>query len=147
MRLLISATCFLVCASSLGAQITSALTTVPGRSPELEIRNESAANLAAFVIRMSPNLAAVAERPPFTVFVDTAIDPAAVLLSPGQVYRIPVPSRIRPKQAPESLYIPPVVVAGVFEDGQTTGDASLVARLILRRCNMLQAVETSLDML
>ena len=39
------------------------------------------------------------------------------------------------------------VVAAIFEDGSTSGDANLVAMLLLRRSNRLLAVDTALDTL
>jgi hypothetical protein len=81
------------------------------------------------------------------VYVDTAVDRTAMPLVPNQEYTVPVPSRFRPGQPREDLFEPPIVTAAIFADGSTTGDPALLRRLILRRCNMLQAVEAALNML
>jgi hypothetical protein len=125
------------------AQITAVLNQPANRAPEVEIRNDSGVGLSAFAITMAPTDA----DGPFVFFVDAAVDPGPMPLLPNQKYSVPIPSRYRRGQAPEALYGPPIVTAGVLADGTTTGDAALLSRLVLRRCNMLQAVELARDML
>lgn len=139
----------LACAFSLNAQITAVLNRFPNRSPEIEIRNDSTVNLTAFAISMAPMAQDDADSAPFLVYVDTAVDTGrtAIPLLPNQKYGVPVPGRLLPGHAMEDLYKPPVVTAAVFADGTAAGDATLLARLMLRRCNMLQAVELALEML
>jgi hypothetical protein len=87
------------------------------------------------------------------VYVDPAVDTAMRSLPPkqertvmpdrmisgsftnrGMVYSFPVLER-------------PIVTAGILADGTTTGDADLLARLVLRRSNFLAAVDMALKML
>jgi hypothetical protein len=143
-------------AFSLNAQITAVLKRFPTRSPEVEVRNNSAVSLTAFAISMAPIAQGAAGSAPFMVYVDTAVDtdrlvsyqlkPAMPLL-PDREYAVPVPTRLRPGQPRQDLFESPILTAGVFADGTTTGDADLLARLVLRRCNMLQAVELAREML
>ena len=147
MKTVISLASVLACAFSLNAQITAVLNRFPTHSPEIEIRNNSAVSLAAFAISMAPVAQGAAISAPFIVFVDMAVDQSEMPLPPNQAYTVPVPARSRPGQPREDLFQPPIVTAGVFADGTTTGDATVLARLILRRCNMLQAVELARDIL
>jgi hypothetical protein len=144
------------CAFSLHAQITAVLKRFPARGPEVEIRNDSTVNLTAFAIRMAPAPQA-ADPAPLLVYVDTAVDmdrsampyelTRAMPLAPGEEYGVAVPDRLREGRIREDLFVPPIPTAAVFADGTTAGDPALLARLMLRRCNMLQAVELAIEML
>jgi hypothetical protein len=147
MKTVISVAALLACAFSSNAQITAVLNRFPARSSEIRIRNNSAVSLAAFAIGMAPMAQDAPISAPLLVYVDTAVDQTVMPLLPNQEYTVPVPGRFRPGQPREDLFAPPIVTAGIFADGATTGDPALLRRLILRRCNMLQAVEAALEML
>jgi hypothetical protein len=134
------------CTASLHAQITVTLNRPAAQPPEVEIRNDSTLALSAFAISM-PARPEEAEGGPFVAFFDAAVDSAPMPLATGRKYSVPLPSRYRKGQAPQPFHTPPVTSAAIFADGTTTGDSTLLARLILRRCNMLQAVELALDTL
>ncbi len=124
------------------------------RLPEIEIRNRSSAALVAVALTIAPGTNQ--DRPTFVLFSDTVVPSgrlvgerrAVVLpLLPGASLSIPLPVRSRRGAPPEELYEPPITTAGVFADGATTGDSSLLARLIARRASALQAVELAISML
>lgn len=146
----------LACAFSLDAQITVVLNKFPARSPEIVIRNNSTMSLTALAVSMAPVAESAADSAPFVVYFDTAIDPdrvavryrfsAALPLAPGQEFAVPVTSAFRDGRRVD-LFRPPIDTAAVFADGTTAGDAALLARLLSRRGNMLQAVELASDIL
>lgn len=147
MRTVVSVASVLACVLSLDAQITATLNRLPDGLPEIRIRNNSAAGLAAFVLRLNPVVQSDAHLAPLMVYVDTAVDATAMPLAPNQERRVPVTVRFRPGRHVEDLFEPPIVSAGILADGTTVGDAALLTRLVLRRSNMLQAVEMALETL
>jgi hypothetical protein len=152
MKTVISAASVLACVLSLNAQITAIVKPLPDRSDVIRIRNDAAVSLVAYAV--SVKIANEASDAPILEYVDSEIDTSAVALLPTQEHVV-TPAFGLPSGRSTSgrmIYRPAhyeqaVVTAGIFADGTTSGDAELLRRLILRRCNMLQAVETTLDII
>jgi hypothetical protein len=143
MNTAISIMSLLVCVLSLDAQIATALHRLPNGTEEVSIRNNSAMSLVAFMITVS--------NPPIVVYSDPLIDPESKPLPAGEE-RVVLQSgdRIMIERGgrPRGLVLEePIAVAGVLADGATTGQAALLVRLMLRRSNMLLAVESTLETL
>jgi hypothetical protein len=87
------------------------------------------------------------------IYSDAVMDAEAQALLPGEERLVlsqgmprPASAPARPHDQPHGL-AEPVATAGIFVDGTTTGDAALLTRLLLRRSNMLAAVENAIDTL
>jgi len=147
MTVAISAAAVLACSLCLDAQIQATLHPLGDGSTEIGIGNAGAVSVTAFAIRAN-DVNGVMEGP-LIVYSDSAIDPGAAPVLPNQEGRIEGRRRavMRNGKRTHSIFEQPMVTAGIFADGTTTGDASLLAGLILRRCNMVQAVELALEML
>jgi hypothetical protein len=150
MKTVISAASVLACVLSLNAQITATLKRLPNGSDEIIIRNDAAVSLVAYAT--SVKIANGASDAPDVGYVDSAIDTPASPLSPSQERVGPAGAMTGRLVNGRMIYAParfllPIVTAGIFADGTTSGDAELLRRLVLRRCNMLQAVETTLDII
>lgn len=145
MKSVISLAVLLACTSSLESQVVASLNQSPSGPPEVRIRNNSALSLPAFAVAMNPVLEAE-DRTQFVVFLDMMID-ETMPLEPNHERTVPVRFRSRPGKRIEDLFEPPIITAGILADGTTTGDAVLLTRLIIRRSNMLLAVETTLETL
>lgn len=147
MKTIISAVSVLACAFSLDAQIATTLNRLPDGSTEIKIRNDAAVSLAAFAIRA--NTANDVLDAPLIVYSDSAIDTAASPVMPNQERLVKEGRRfvVRRGERTPVVFEEPIVTAGIFADGATTGNAALLSRLTWRRCNMLQAIEMALEML
>ena len=177
MKAVISLAPVLMCAVSLDAQIVTTLTRLSNGSTEIKIRNTSALSLTAFVIRaavVGKNHAygeTADNHAPFMAYYDPAVDSTTEPLLPNQERTLPtiavmcatpqgglgtVLRREEQKNDPSLTWagrsasfcgLEQPIIAGILADGSTTGDAALLARLMLRRSNMLLAVETALETL
>jgi len=154
MKAVISLASILACGLSLDAQISATLNRLPGgkdlpgEKDEVRVRNSSAIPLVAFVIVAKREPGSVPEdSEPIVMYSDPLIDPTATPLSAngervvlsyifddhfGRFHRVSKD---------------PIITAGVFADGTTTGDAVLLTRLISRRSNMLLALENAIEAL
>ena len=166
MKTVILAASVLACVLSLDAQITTSLNHLRDGMDEVRIRNDSATSLVAYVVAgkrvtrspASPGEAlrnadrtteAAASYAPFVVYSDPLIEPATRPL-PASGERVIMTmskqnilnGRVRVWSLEE-----PIITAGIFADGSSTGDAALISRLMLRRSSMLLAVEMALEAL
>jgi hypothetical protein len=124
------------------------LNRLPDGTDEVKIRNNSATSLVAFVVTVKQvPLSANASNAPFVMYSDPLIEPAASPLPAGEERVVRVMRFAGPGGKIRRLFDEPVVAAGIFADGTTTGDAVLLTRLMFRRSSMLMAVETVLETL
>lgn len=153
MKTVISVASVLLSAFSLDAQITATLNRLRNDLTEIRIRNNSAVSLSAFAIRLNYVPRCAQNRAPVIVYVDPAIDTAMRPLPPNQERTVePGPTAggcfANGKMVISfPLFEQPVLTAGIFGDGTTTGDPALLTRLLSRRSSMLQEVEMALGTL
>jgi hypothetical protein len=149
MKAVISVAPLLACAFSLNAQITATLIHRSNGLDDVKIRNNSTISLVAYVVsvKRAPQ-SANASSAPFVRYSDPLIEPVAKPLLPGEE-RVVMSMGMNPgvTNPGARFFEEPIVTAGVFADDTTTGDAALLAGLVLRRSNMLLAVETTLETL
>jgi hypothetical protein len=151
MKTSISVASALACAFSLHAQISTTLKRLPKDLVEVSIRNNSAVSLAAFAVTVSQGpRSALSSLPPIVLYSDPLIEPEdrPLLAGEDRVVLTSGDRMVEVRGAFRGLVLEePIAAAGVLADGSTTGEAALLARLMLRRSNMLLAVETTLETL
>src|SRR5262245_60927036 len=134
----ISVLSLLAFALSLNAQITATLNSSNGLD-HVTIRNNSTASLVAFVVTVyqAPR-SHFSTRAPLVVYSDPLIDPGTTPL-PASEERVVItrgagfsgPRGMGPSA--KKALAEPIVTAGIFADGTTTGDPTLLGRLTMRR--------------
>jgi len=82
------------------------------------------------------------------MYSDPLIEPAAKPLLAGEERSVMKMGMAPGLNTPgERFFREPIVTAGILADGTMIGDPALIAGLVLRRSNMLLAVETTLETL
>lgn len=145
MKALVAAAMLLACTSSLKSQIVASPAQSAAGVAEVRVRNREGVSVVAFAIAMNPSEKGE-DLSQFVVFFDAMVD-SAQPLEPDLERTVPVLLRLRPRTRIEDVFELPIMTAGILRDGTTTGDAVLLTRLMLRRCNRLLAVETALETL
>jgi hypothetical protein len=132
------------------AQIAATVNRLSDGTNQITIRNAGAMPLAAFAV----SLELIGERlelgpqslGPLDAYYDPATDFVTDPLLPNQERSLR-PMKIFCKAPRNACEFKPPLAAGIYSDGSTTGDRALLTKLLLRRSNMLQAVETALETL
>jgi len=149
MKAAISAASLLVFAFSLNAQVSGTLRHRADGLDEVSIRNNSTASVVAYVtsvkrVPQGPN----SGNAPWVMYSDPLIEPAAKPLLAGEERSVMKMGMNPSVNTPgERFFQEPIVTAGILADGTVIGDPALLAGLVLRRSNMLLAVETTLETL
>jgi hypothetical protein len=149
MRTVISIASVLVCACSLNAQIVGRVNRLPDSRDQVMVRNNSTKSLLAFAVSVNHTPSKTESlNGPLVIFSDALIDVTATPLQTGEE-RVVRMTGIPPGMFAGGLRLlgESIVTAGILADGTTTGDTILLGRLIIRRSNMLQAVETAMGVL
>ncbi|SRR5579872_2559199 len=155
MKRVIAAALSLAFAFASNAQITAFLKALSDGSNEVRVRNDTSTIVTAFAAQASGGdrvefeLGKTPRRDPRSlVYIDSVIDDVPKPLLPKEERVIEEGGVVLWEGKRVALtHALPIVTAGIFADGRTFGDPELLRRLVLRRCNMLQAVETTLDII
>jgi len=149
MKAVISGASLLACAFSLNAQISGTLQHRPDGLDEVSIRNKSTASVVAYVtsvkrVPQGPN----SSNAPWVMYSDPLIETDAKPLLAGEERSVMKMGMNPGVNTPGARFFQePVVTAGILADGSVIGDPALLAGLVLRRSNMLLAIETTLETL
>ncbi len=139
---------FLGVAAACGqAQVAPSQHTLRDGSTEVSVRNSGSGTLTAFAVSLNDRNGVV--EGPLILYGDALVDGDAGPLLPGEERRLPNSRLGRTRNGARvwASFQEPIATGGILADGTTIGDAALVARLVWRRCNMAQAVETALQIL
>jgi hypothetical protein len=141
-------------AAPLNGQIASAVA-ASREGSAIRVRNDGALALSAIALRAQwklrgnwPQAALDMAKVPAKIYLDSLIDPSAATLAPHEERILDRGNlSLRMLSDPRVTIAEPFETAGIFADGSTTGDQSLLALLLLRRSNMLLAADTAIDIL
>lgn len=140
---------FAVCCFA-NAQIAATVKRLPDGANQITIRNNGSLPLTAFAVSVDVIGERVELGPQSLAPLDTYYDPATDFvtepLPPNQESAL-APTRVFCKAPRNLCQFKQPIAAGIYSDGSTTGDVSLLAKLLLRRRTTLAAVETALETL
>jgi len=143
MKTILSIAWMLAWAGALPAQISTRVERLPRGLEQIQVRNDSKADLVALVER-AKQLPRSPQEPsgPSLIFFD-ALEGDWDALAPGEERTL----KKLPEPAGRRVFEEPIMAAGIFSDGTTAGDPELLRLLMAYRGNRLAAIETALDTL
>jgi hypothetical protein len=131
---------FLVLVLAVHGQISTVAKRLPSGASTIEVRSEGAVALSAVVIRYQ----LAGQEGAFYQYFDELTDAAP----PKTEFVVELPYTLpRDGKGRIPALAGSIANAAILPDGTASGEPELIRRLILRRANLLQAVEASLDMI
>lgn len=141
MRRIISAAVLMTSAFALEAQINARLDPLADGTTRIGIANDAVGELSAFAVSMKETNGLI-EEGRLTIYADSAIDAAATPVLAHQRWFVEAGFCAMPQNGKRACTVfEQPIIAGIFADGSTTGDATILNQLLSRRRNMLHAVE------